>query len=245
MKNFVLTIEYDGTDFHGWQAQKDLRTVQGEIEAALAVITCSRLRINGSGRTDAGVHARGQVANFSCHTRLDEKTLQNGLNSILPDDIAILDCIQAHPDFHARYDVSDKTYEYKILNRYRRSALSRRYCWHVRTPLDIAAMQKALDVLEGTHDFSGFENTGSQRTHAVRTIFNARISKVDDRIIISLTADGFLRCMVRNIVGTLVEVGLGKRTVSGFADVLEKRDRGLGGTTAPAHGLFLMRVRYP
>jgi len=245
LKNLVLTIEYDGTDFHGWQVQKDQRTVQGEIEAALARITCSAIRINGSGRTDAGVHALGQVANFTTDTRLDAKTLQTALNSVLPDDITIIGCTEARPDFHARFDAKDKTYEYRILNRSLPSALSRRFCWHIRTPLDINSMQEALALTEGTHDFSGFENSGSKRSHAVRTMFSTCISRHGDVISIRLTADGFLRCMVRNIVGTLVEVGLGKRSVSGFAEVLEKKNRGLGGTTAPAHGLFLVRVRYP
>ncbi|NOY68109.1 MAG: tRNA pseudouridine synthase A, partial [Deltaproteobacteria bacterium] len=159
-------------------------------------------------------------------------------------DIAILDCKKAPPGFHARFDVRDKTYEYKILNRPLRSALSLRYCWHIRKPLDIVSMREAICLLEGTHDFSGFENTGSQRAHPVRTIFEAKVLTADDRVDISLTANGFLRCMVRNIVGTLVEVGLGKRSVSGFAEILEKRDRSIAGTTAPARGLFLINVRY-
>lgn len=245
MKNFILTIEYDGTDLHGWQVQKDKRTVQGEIEKALATMTQSSIRITGSGRTDAGVHAVKQVANFRCDTRLAPTDFLSGLNSLLPADIVIRSCDYAPIDFHARYDVRSKTYHYHILNRALPTALFRHRVWWIRKKLDIHAMQTALAAIVGMHDFKAFENTGSPRSHTIRTIYRAVVETAEgDYIVIKMTADGFLRNMVRNIVGTLVEVGLGKMTASDFRAILASKDRSNAGTTAPPQGLHLMHVDY-
>lgn len=246
MKNFKLVIEYDGTDFNGWQVQKSGRTIQGEIERVLSVMTRQRIRVTGSGRTDAGVHALGQVAHFRCETRLCAQDFRSGLNSLLPADIVIHDCEPAPAAFHARYDAKHKTYQYRILNRPLPAAVGRQYAWHVRDPLDTHAMERAAGFLLGTHDFKAFENTGSPRSDSVRTVYSARFTASPDRqhLCFEITADGFLRCMVRNIVGTLVLAGRSKITPEDFAAVQAGRDRGRAGATAPPHGLFLISVKY-
>jgi tRNA pseudouridine38-40 synthase len=244
-KTFKLLIEYDGTDFHGWQRQRRDRTVQEEIEAALSTMTRQQIVVHGSGRTDAGVHALGQVASFGCETRLSAREFLNGLNGLLPEDIAILDCRQAAQDFHARYRAKSKVYRYCILNRPFPAAVDRRFCWHIRTPLNVDAMTQSASQLLGTHDFSSFEAAGSPRNHSRRTVMAADWKKqAPDRLQFTIEADGFLRCMVRNIVGTLVEIGSGKRRVEDIEAILAAADRSLAGPTAPAHGLFLVEVRY-
>lgn len=244
-RNFRLDVEYDGEPFHGWQRQKDRRSVQGEIEAALAQMIGGPVTLIGSGRTDAGVHALGQVAGFRSTTRLGADVLQRGLNSLLPAGIVVRACREVDPAFHARYDVRAKTYRYRILNRRVPAAIGRQYAWHIRRPLDVAAMRSALTAVIGTHDFKSFEAAGSPRTHTVRRILRAEVTIEPEAIrAVELTGDGFLRGMVRNIVGTLVEVGLGKRSPDQMAAVLAARDRRRAGATAPAHGLFLMAVDY-
>ena len=244
-KNFKLTIEYDGTDFHGWQRQKSDRSIQGEIEAALQEMTGEKINLIGSGRTDAGVHALGQVANFTCSTRLDSDAFQNGLNSLLPDSIVIRDCKMVNADFHARFDARRKRYHYRILNRRLPTAIKRQYCWHVRRPLDLESMDRAASKLVGTHDFSTFEGAGSPRSDSVRQVFNAAFFKeTADEIVFKIEANGFLRFMVRSIVGTLKDVGTGKLNPEEFQAILESRDRSQAGVTAPPQGLFLVRVVY-
>jgi tRNA pseudouridine38-40 synthase len=246
MKHFRITIEYDGGGFAGWQCQKETRTVQGEIEAALATMVGRPVRIAASGRTDAGVHAFGQVASFQCDTRLTPEILQRGLNSILADDIVIRECCEVPGTFHARFNAKGKTYDYHILNRPLPSAIRRRHVWFIRRPLDIRQMQQAAEMLLGEHDFSAFEGAGSPRAHAVRIITQARLTaNAHGEIRFRISANGFLRFMVRNIVGTLVDVGLGKTTPGEFQKILESRDRSRAGATAPPQGLFLLQVRYP
>ena len=245
LSNFKIIIEYDGTAYHGWQRQKEDPTIQQEIERAISTMTKERITLTGSGRTDAGVHAYGQAANFFCETALSPEIFQKGLNSLLPDDIVIKDCRLVDQSFHARYDVKSKIYHYKILNRDIPAAIGRNYAWYVRRKLDTAAMQSAIAHIIGKHDFKSFEGSGSPRSHTIRNVMRAAVvGKDNGSITIEIEADGFLRYMVRNIVGTLVDVGLGKITPAGFKNILEARDRSNASATAPAHGLFLVEVKY-
>ena len=244
-KTFQITVEYDGTDFHGWQRQKNEPTVQAEIETALQTIVGQPLTVAGSGRTDAGVHALGQVASFTCETRLDGQALLNGLNALLPDAIVIKDCSEVEHSFHARFSAKGKTYHYRLLNSRLPSAIERRYAWHVSRHLDRNAMRAAIEHIIGTHDFSAFEASGSPRSHSRRTIFHAQLIEEENQLLVlKIEADGFLRHMVRNIVGTLVAVGLGKIDVSEFQAILRSKDRSRAGVTAPSQGLFLVCVKY-
>lgn len=245
MKNFKLVIEYDGTRFCGWQRQKEDLTVQGVIEKALSTMTKQKINLTGSGRTDAGVHALGQVANFKCDTRLIPAVFEKGLNSLLPEDIVIRSCEWADIEFHARFHVKSKAYRYCILNRPLPKAVGRQYMWHVRRPLDIHAMKKGSRYFMGRHDFKAFEGSGSPREHTVRHVTTARISMgKDGKIIFDIESNGFLRFMVRNIVGTLVAIGMGKMAPEGIPEIIRSRDRSKAAPTAPAQGLFLISVNY-
>lgn len=244
-KNFKLIIEYDGSAYHGWQRQKTDATIQSEIETAIRSLTGKSISLLGSGRTDAGVHARGQVANFHCETLLSPQTLQRGLNALLPADIVILDCHEVPGRFHARYDATSKTYRYTILNRKIPSAIGRQYAWHIQCPLNVDAMREALRHIAGIHDFKSFEGAGSPRSHTTRHVFFAEWTGLPgDELHLFLTANGFLKHMVRNIVGTLVEVGRGRMEADAVRSILAAQDRSLAGSTAPAHGLCLMHVGY-
>ena len=245
LKNFKIIIEYDGTRYHGWQRQKADRTIQQEIEQALATMTAGRITLCASGRTDAGVHAFGQTANFLCETDLSPEVFKKGLNSLLPDDIVIKECLLAAESFHARYDVKSKIYHYRIANRKIPPAIGRQYAWFIRKRLDTAAMRHAISHICGIHDFKAFEGTGSPRSHTIRNVMAADLNEDNDgSIVFKIEADGFLRYMVRNIVGTLVDVGLGKITPAGFKEILESKNRSQASATAPPHGLFLMEVKY-
>ena len=245
MQNFKLTIEYDGSAYCGWQRQADDPTLQGTIETALATMTGQPITLIGSGRTDAGVHAYGQVASFSCATRLTPEMFQKGLNSLLPRDIVITDCCAVAAKFHARFDVQSKVYHYRILNRPLPAAIGRLYAWHVPYPLDLDAMQRACRHLVGTHDFKAFQGAGSPRPHTTRQVFQADlIPEPGDGLTFVIEGNGFLKFMVRNIVGTLVQVGQGKMAADDVLNILLSRDRRRAGITAPAHGLFLMQVKY-
>jgi tRNA pseudouridine38-40 synthase len=246
MTNFKLIIEYDGTAYHGWQIQVDKPTIQATIEAALSFMTKERVHVSGSGRTDAGVHALGQAANFRTTASISPRSFQSGLNSLLPDDIVIRSCEIVDDAFHARFNAVGKTYQYRIRNRLTPSAIGRQYEWFIRKKLDAHAMQAAVKMIIGTHDFKSFEGTGSPREHTVRTVSAAAVHEGENgRLFIDITADGFLRHMVRNIIGTLVDVGLLKISPEGFKKILDAQDRGLAGMTAPPQGLFLMSVDYP
>ena len=245
MPNFRLTIEYDGTAYHGWQRQKNERTIQEEIENALMTMTREKIAVAGSGRTDAGVHAWGQVANFRCDTRLTPEIFQKGLNSLLNKDIVIRECLMADECFHARYDAKSKTYQYRILNWPIRAAIHRQYAWFIRQELNIGTMRSALPHIMGIHDFKAFEGTGSPRTSTVRHVIRAGIRETKgDQILFDIEADGFLRYMVRNIVGTLVDAGKGRIPGEDVNRIFLSRDRNQAGATAPAKGLFLMKVNY-
>ncbi len=244
-KKFKLIIEYDGTAYHGWQRQKSDRSIQAEIEKALSVMTRQVVILAASGRTDAGVHALGQVAHFACETAIQPEDFRRGLNSLLPDDIVINTCESVPDTFHARYDAKRKTYRYRILNRAVPTAVDRRFVWHIRKALQVDAMQVAANHVVGQHDFKAFEGTGSPRTSTVRTILRTDLKKeTGGYLIFEVAGDGFLRYMVRNIVGTLVEVGRGKITPEEFRAILESKDREQAGATAPPQGLFLLAVDY-
>lgn len=243
--NFKLTIEYDGTNYHGWQRQADDRTIQGQIESALLTMTRQKITLIGSGRTDAGVHAIAQTANFHCNTQISPQAFQRGLNSLLPGDIVIRRCTAIPGDFHARYDVKSKVYQYTIFNSQLPAALGRQYHWWLRTPMDLEAMQAASHLLLGRQDFKSFEAAGSPRSHTIRHVTAASWSVEPPQFLrFSIQADGFLRCMVRNIVGTLVEVGRGKMTPGLVHTILEGHNRAKAGATAPPQGLCLIQVNY-
>ena len=243
--NFKMTVEYDGTDFSGWQRQNDRPTIQGEIETVLTRILNQHIRISGSGRTDAGVHARAQVASFHARTDLTADDIKRGVNALIKGPIVIRDCIPAEPDFHAQYSARSKEYHYCILNRETPCAIGRNYQWHVRKPLNIDMMNQCCTVLIGEFDFKSFENTGSPRASTVRRVMHAgMVSDSDDRLLFKIRATGFLKYMVRNIVGTLVQAGIEKITPTDFKTILTARDRTAAGPTAPPHGLFLHRVYY-
>lgn len=245
MKNFKITIEYDGTSYHGWQRQKNERTIQEEIEKALLTMTGKKTILTASGRTDAGVHSLGQVANFHCDTDLSPQAFQNGLNSLTKDDIIITSCDNVDESFHSRFNAKSKIYNYKILNRNLPAAINRQYAWFIRKTLDLVSMRHAAGHIIGSHDFKAFEGAGSPRSHTTRCVIKTDIVEQENGLIVfEIEADGFLRFMVRNIVGTLVDVGFGKITSDDFIKILLSKDRSMAGATAPPQGLFLMKVKY-
>jgi tRNA pseudouridine38-40 synthase len=244
----MLTVAYDGRAYAGWQIQPDKPTVQGVFEATWQKLTQESVHVTAAGRTDAGVHALGQVVGVSTETRLSNDDLHRGLNALLPEDIAVVAIDDAREGFHATYEAIGKRYRYHIHNSRSPSVFDRHYAWHYPHPLDVAAMQAAGQALVGQHDFSSFESAGSERPDSIRTIHELTVerdlAKSPDHIIIDVYGDGFLYNMVRAIVGTLVDVGRGTRDASWVAAVLAARDRRRAGQTAPPHGLFLVSVDY-
>ncbi len=256
-----LTIAYDGGAYAGWQIQPDKPTVQGTFETTWQRLTQESLHITAAGRTDAGVHAHGQVVGLATETRLSNDDLLRGLNALLPNDIAICTIENAREGFHATYDAVGKRYRYQIHNGRTPLVFDRHYAWHYPQPLDATAMHAAGQGLAGKHDFSSFETAGSDRPDSIRTIHELTVRKgshlssrdefplaeradYNQRVTIEVAGDGFLYNMVRTIVGTLVEVGVGKRDVNWPAEVLAAKDRRRAGQTAPPHGLFLVSVDY-
>jgi tRNA pseudouridine38-40 synthase len=242
-----LTLAYDGGAYAGWQVQPDKPTVQGTLESALRQITQETIRVTAAGRTDAGVHALGQVVGFATATRLSNVDLQRALNAVLPADIAVLSLADASEGFHATRDAVAKRYRYQIHNGRTPSVFDRHYAWHYPQPLDAPAMREAGQALVGRHDFSSFETAGSERPDSIRTIHElsvARGEELSERVTVEVAGDGFLYNMVRTIVGTLVDVGVGARDVNWPAAVLAACDRREAGQTAPPHGLFLVNVSY-
>jgi tRNA pseudouridine38-40 synthase len=242
VRNIKLEIEYDGTDFHGWQIQPDLRTVQGEIQDKLEAILSQKTSLIGAGRTDVGVHALGQVANFKTGARLDRKAIINGLNGLLPDDIVIRKTEEVEPDFNSRYDAKSRLYEYRI--HLGRTAILRNYVWEVLYSLDLEGMGAAAQKIEGGHDFTSFCVAESTKHNNICQVFSASREESGDVLIFKIEADRFLHTMVRSLVGTLVEVGRGYFSVSDFANIMEAKDRKKAGPTAPACGLYLVEVKY-
>lgn len=244
-RNIRLLLEYDGSRYHGWQRQLDAATIQGVLEDAVARLTQERVAIIGSGRTDAGVHARGQVANFRTGSAIPLKAFHQGLNSLLPKDIAVLEAQEALPEFHARKSARAKTYEYRILNRPDRSPLNHHYAWWIPLPLDLAAMAEAAAALPGEHDFTAFRASGSDNLNPVRRVLAAAWwADPGGWLSFTITATGFLRGMVRSLVGTMAEAGQGKAPPTILAELLESRARHLAGPTAPPQGLYLVEVFY-
>jgi tRNA pseudouridine38-40 synthase len=243
--NWRLLLEYDGTDFEGWQLQPGARTVQGALEEAFARITGRRVVVYGAGRTDAGVHAAGQVANARAETRLEPPVLQRALNASLPRDVAVR-ALAAVPDaFDARRDARSKLYLYRVWNAATRSPLHERWSHPLPAPLELCAMRAAAEALLGTHDFASFRAAGGEGRTSVRTLSRLELSgERGGELRFEVEGNAFLRHMVRNLVGTLLEVGRGRRPADWPAEVLAARDRRLAGPTAPARGLTLVRVDY-
>lgn len=245
MRNLKMVVEYDGGGYHGWQRQRDLTTVQQILEDNIFRITGERVAIFGSGRTDAGVHALKQTAHLKIASCINASNLLAGMNSLLPDDIVVKELREVPESFHARFDVNSKVYMYQIWNGPTRSVMYRQYAWHVRAPLDLIEMEKGLSILKGRHDFTAFCGKKEGDYNCIRTITDVRLEKRTSGIIrIYLEADGFLRYMVRSVVGTLVEVGRGKRTPAELLIVLQAKERKSAGITAPPQGLFLVEVKY-
>jgi tRNA pseudouridine38-40 synthase len=237
-------LEYSGTRYHGWQVQPQAVSVQGTLEACLARITNGPVRLHAAGRTDAGVHAMGQVAHFDTASHIALPALVRGLNSLLPDDIVVRQAADMPADFHARYSARHKTYAYLVHNHPIPSAFRAPYAWHVPQPLDLPAMRTAARLLVGRHDFSAFRATSCAARSPVRCLFRMGIKRRATCLFFVLRADGFLQHMVRNIVGTLIAMGRGQIPASAMATILYARQRQQAGPTAPAHGLFLVRVVY-
>ncbi|MBT8353750.1 MAG: tRNA pseudouridine(38-40) synthase TruA [Desulfofustis sp.] len=251
MRTVKLLIAFDGTGYCGWQRQKNGFSIQEEIERSLSVICNEQIILHGAGRTDAGVHAQGMTAHFKTYSKVDGTALQKGLNSLLPGAIRILEVSDQPADFHARFSALAKTYRYTIFTSQVMPPNWRLYTYHLPFKLDRSIMEQCLGELLGTHDFSSFETTGSRDKNnnhgrgGMRTIYRARLVEPEEHIVLlQFTGDGFLRHMVRNITGTVLEVGRGKRTVKEFVQILRCKDRNKAGATAPSCGLSLVKVHY-
>ena len=244
MRNYKITIQYDGTSYHGWQVQPNGRTIQGELTRALSLLDHRSVTVHGAGRTDAGVHAEGQVASFLLERDFELSALRDAINGNLDHDIRVIDAEHVPPSFNARFSAKLKTYRYQIWTSPAVSPFLCRYVYHHRGPLDINQIERAASALVGTHDFSAFTVMDSEIEDRVRTLKRLDARREEDRIIITAEADGFLRYMVRTIVGTLIEVGRRRRAAETMPQVLEGRSRANAGATAPARGLTLVRVGY-
>lgn len=242
MRKIKLTLEYDGTNFYGWQFQPNLRTVQGELEQALASLLQEQVNVIGSGRTDAGVHARGQVAHVQTRSLLPTESIRLGLNTLTHDDLVVLQVEDVDPDFHARYSATRRWYRYTIS--LRRRALGRHYSWYCKYALNLDAMRQASSHLIGEHDFESFCQAGAETPHFLSRVERIEWTQEDDVLNFDIVANRFLHNMVRIIVGTMVQVGRGKLTPADVAEILVRRDRTAAGFTVPAQGLCLMQVAY-
>ena len=244
VRNIKLVIAYDGTAYHGWQSQLNKATIQETIENALRVVMKQKIDLTGSGRTDSGVHALGQAANFKAHTKIPEDKIKIALNANLPQDIRILESLDVHQDFNARFDALDKTYMYQIYNDRVNSPFYARYSCFVPQLLDIDKMEEGLKYIIGTHDFKGFMASGSNVKTTVRTVHEAKLIKEGNLLRIYIKGDGFLYNMVRIISGTLIDIGKGLTDISCIEKALADKDRRVLGQTAQPRGLFLMEVNY-
>ena len=243
MRNLMIKIQYNGSNYCGWQKQPDSLGIQGTIEKAIYEITNEEVKITGSGRTDAGVHALGQVANFKIKSDIPAHRIPNALNAKLPKDISIVSCNEVDEEFHSRYSAKGKRYRYLIYNNPYRNPIYKDISYHVRYELDFYKMCEEAKYLLGTHDFKGFMSSGSSVVDTVRTIYDIDITKNEDLITIEVEGNGFLYNMVRIIVGTLVDIGRGK-IKDNLSEIINSKSRSKTGHTAPAHGLFLKKVDY-
>lgn len=243
MANICLILEYDGTAYAGWQVQPNGLSIQQVVEDRLAQLLGSDVRLISSGRTDAGVHARGMVANFHTERSLPMSAYREGLNGLLPADIVVREAREVAPDFHARFAAQCKWYRYTLCLTPVRSPLNARYSWNLRSGLDETAMAEAARIFEGVHNFAAFRTSGCHAKTTVREIYSVDLQREGDLLYIDVRGSGFLRNMVRVMVGTLVDVGLGKKNAVNVADLL-RAGRGPAGRTAPAQGLCLMQVWY-
>jgi tRNA pseudouridine38-40 synthase len=246
MRTLKFTLQYDGSGYVGWQRQATGASIQSVLEDALAKIEGRPVVVHGAGRTDAGVHALGQVASAEVESSLDDGTFARAMNANLPDAIRVVAVETVANGFHARFSATGKTYEYRIWNGPAVPPFIRLYAWQVSEPLAVDLLQRGAEAVRGTHDFAAFQGTGSVVHTTVRTITSAswHAGRPDGLLVFEITGEGFLRHMVRSLVGTLVEAGLARRPVEDMTRLLASPDRSLVGRTAPAHGLFLMRVDY-
>ena len=244
MPQYRLLLEYDGTEYHGWQLQPDVRTLQGVLEAALATALRHPVRVAAAGRTDAGVHAMGQVVTFRNEHVVDPNVLRQTLNALTPPDMAVREVALTTDGFDARRHATARVYEYRLWTEPWRSAFWHRFTWHVPRALDLPAMRQAASRLAGEHDFSAFRASDCESESPVRQVFHSGFSAAEGLWVYRIEANAFLKHMVRAIVGTLVEVGAGRRQADTVADILASRDRRRAGRTAPPQGLILVAVRY-
>ncbi|MBS5926708.1 MAG: tRNA pseudouridine(38-40) synthase TruA [Clostridium sp.] len=244
MRNIKLTIEYDGTSYGGWQKQKNNRTIQQCIEEAIKLLTGEEVELIGSSRTDAGVHAKGMVANFITNSQIPADKFREAINTKLPDDIGIIKSEEVDKNFHSRYDSKGKTYCYTLVNRYEKVCIGRNYVYQVREELNYDLMKEAAKYFLGKHDFKAFKTNGSSVKTSVRTISGLELELKDDVIKIFVSADGFLYNMVRIIVGTLIEVGKGKIKPEDIESIIRNGDRSKAGPCVPPNGLVLEKVFY-
>jgi tRNA pseudouridine38-40 synthase len=244
VRNIKLLIAYDGTDYSGWQTQLNRPTIQETLENAISIIAKQKIDLTGSGRTDSGVHALGQVANFKADIKIPEDKIKIALNANLPPDIRILESVDVPLDFHSRFDALDKTYMYQIYNNRVSSPFYSRYASFVPQILDIDKMEEGLKVIIGTHDFKGFMAAGSQTKTTVRTVNDAKLLQEGNLIKIYINGNGFLYNMVRIIAGTLIDIGKGLKDISCIESALKDKNRSTLGQTAGPEGLFLMKVNY-
>lgn len=251
MRTIKLVISYDGTGYCGWQRQQNRPTIQQEVERAVSIICAADTVVHGAGRTDAGVHALGMAAHFHATSRVPLQRLQSGLNSLLPGSIRIVEAREERPDFHARFSAIGKTYRYRVYTGAVQAPEQRQYALHYPYTLDPEAMLACLEAITGTLDFSSFENSGSRDPNrkdgrgAIRTIYRTELRQPrPEHFLFMISGDGFLRQMVRNLCGTILEVGRGQKSPVRFEEILASRDRQQAGATAAAHGLTLMEVHY-
>ena len=245
MRNFQMILQYEGTRYQGWQKQESTEnTIQGKLEHRLSKMVNEEVAVEGSGRTDAGVHAMGQVANFHCNTKMSEKEIMEYINTYLPEDIAVIALSEVNERFHARLNAKGKIYRYRVLNSEIPHIFDRRYVYQTEAVLDMERMQKAAEYLCGTHDFKAFTSNKKGKKSTVRRIDEIKIEKAGDEIWFTFSGNGFLYHMVRILMGTLLEVGRGEKSPEMIPEILEGKNREAAGELVPAKGLTLLKVLY-